>query len=146
MSKPVPPRHAARLASELRLYADAVEERKRPLGLADVMHDAATELDDLLELLEQAEVDTERKVTTEMRERVESLAEDAAVLSLALFMAATAAHEFGSHGGDIERCNHHPCDLSIVKRVVAEKRAAAMPELQALIAEFGNGEPDDRDR
>lgn len=44
----------------------------------------------------------------------------------ALFMAATAAHEFAHHEGDIERCNHHPCDLAIVKAEVAARRERAV--------------------
>ena len=43
-----------------------------------------------------------------------------------LFMAVTAAHEFGRHGGDIERCVHHPCDLPEVKECVRWKREKAL--------------------
>lgn len=46
-----------------------------------------------------------------------------------LFMAATAAHEFARHGGDIERCVHHPCDLPEIKECVAWKRERAMADV-----------------
>lgn len=43
-----------------------------------------------------------------------------------LFMASMAAHEFAKHGGDIERCNHHPCDLPEIKECVRLTRERAM--------------------
>lgn len=46
-----------------------------------------------------------------------------------LFMTSTAAHEFAKHGGDIDRCNHHPCDLPEVKEAVRLTRERALADV-----------------